>query len=133
MALSSQTMQWLDAWLYGGLAEELPPLTVNVERELAPYRPLTNVTLYRAELDYPMETETALMDYDEPTSWSYSREVVTWLSERDYFPILKATFHPDDVLVDTTRLPAAVMRHFNSEQEEVLILPGVYQATALGR
>lgn len=127
MKLSIFDLDWLHKWCRGSLGcgtvtyrdllEKLPERFV----PFAPYRPLDEVTLYRAVKageTHPVQ------------SWTYSKAYAQQLVDNDStgrFRVVSGLAQPWQILVDFTRLPAEAQPWIIPEQQEVIVCVDVWR------
>jgi hypothetical protein len=142
--VSPEAMKWLAKFM--GTAGVGNP-SAKVKKELQALRPSQDLVLYRGKgwyeeelhrLDlevtaYPFKKgEPFKFKYDRPSSWTTNKVVAEDFAERTgpCWIILKTGARPDQILVDTRQLApdlqAELYKH--SQQREVILLPGVYEA-----
>lgn len=120
---------WLRSWLgqtsYVFVTEELT-------KQLEPYRPSEPVYLYRGETQLSISTYHPVSDgqedyplsnhfYRHYTSWFYSEDTARYHSPT----VIASLIKPEQILFDTTFLPAYIAAPYRSSGAEVIVKPGV--------
>ncbi len=121
--ISKETYEWLSIWVWGeegGNSEKIPDAPSNlVMTQLKNYVPKESVYLYRAEIINAPKNQ-------EMKSWSYNKDFVesavelsTELGSKR--KLIKRRFWPDEILIDTTKLPKSYQNKYTIAEEVIVV------------
>lgn len=96
-----------------------PEVLTELSTKMAKYKPKEKMTLYRGVPEGVEGTS------DNLTSWTTDRDVAEMFAEEVNGRVIKKTFNPDEILVDTSELPSNLTEKYNliPDEMEVIVLP----------
>lgn len=108
--ISPESDAWLDNLTKPRGEEELRlrPPTKQMETEFSQYKPDKPVKLYRGR----NEAQDTSKPMNGLASWTYDPKIA-----EDFGTVVSRTFKPEDIFLDTTKLPGHLKARFGEEQE----------------